>query len=38
MISEHAHQSGKESHQGNSEEGIAYFRAFGVDESLLNDF
>ena len=35
MISEHAHKAGEASYQASPEEGIAYFRAFGVDESLF---
>ena len=35
MISDHAQQAGHAAYQGSPEEGVAYFRAFGVDESLF---
>jgi TldD protein len=35
MLSNHAHEAGAATYHGTPEDGLAYFRAFGVDESLF---
>ncbi len=35
MLSDHAHEAGESAYRGSPEEGVAYFRGFGVDESLF---